>query len=441
MGARDLPRALSARLLGRAVVLAAIAAASPAAAQNRWPNDASQRAHAQVLFAERAAAFFAAFDAAEPARREAAAEYLAGARSERAPAGAWPVLDDVAAATRRLAGAGDDALARFADTLDLQVVPGAFAPAREGRGEALTVRVYRAGKVEPDGDLRLSLHWIAPDGAETRARTEPIGARAFATPGFQMYVRAPLSEPGVWRLVPEVERDGRTARGVGVEVACVAALEARVAALRGPCRERLGALLELGMRPLAAEGLEALLARCEEGADAATPGFVPAGAAPRTVLAFLALPGEAPGGFLLGPVGARWRELARRAALALVALPPEPDGAALDAALADLGIAERPERVVLVARGVAATTLALQPAATELADAFVETGPFGAPPASLAGAPTLIVRDAEAGAAPAAPARDVTTVPGARTSFLSEPLLPARVEAWLSSPDPATHDR
>src|SRR5262249_7068973 len=114
-----------------------------------------------------------------------------------------------------------DDLERFADALDLRVVPGLFsAEVPDELGTPLTVHVLRLGLQRLVGQVELGLTWVAPDGTESRARTEPFPADAFDAE-VPAYLRAPRGPPGMWSLVPELRRGTTAARGAAVPVWCL----------------------------------------------------------------------------------------------------------------------------------------------------------------------------------------------------------------------------
>lgn len=211
------------------VLLLAIAAAPPGPVQ----DDPLVEAHLRNVFLERREAFEAAWEAAgDGARRR-----VIDAFEERRALG-LPGLHQTSAELLTelrcvLAGEVEDVAEisparRLAQSLDLRVIPGAFAATREPRGGEVIVRVApvytRLVRTALPEEVQLTLLWIAPDGRELRARSEPVHRDAFALPGFEMYFHAPPSEPGLWHLVPEVRDGDDVGRGVPVPVECVADL-------------------------------------------------------------------------------------------------------------------------------------------------------------------------------------------------------------------------
>jgi len=190
-----------------------------ARAQNADWNSTGQEAHLRAVRAERGELLREALAQARPGE-EQLARLRAAWRTPGTSAGTFPSLGAMMDAVRELRGDAPGPLQRLADSLDLQPVAGAFSASAE-RGPVLRVRVYPLYPIDAAGDFHLSLYWVAPDGTETRARRESVAESALAQPGFEMFVRAPASEPGLWHLIPEVERDGSSARGVPVPVPCL----------------------------------------------------------------------------------------------------------------------------------------------------------------------------------------------------------------------------
>ena len=190
-------------------------------------------------------------------RRAAALELFSGLRSAANPTGGSLGFKELDALVEVLAPTASELLTvaqGLARAIDLRVTPGAFESRVEGMGEAMTVHLTRRSAALPEGDSVVSLYWVAPDGTESRARSEMIPAGAFAAGSFEMFIRPPVSEPGSWELVCDVglgEDVGRS-RSVGVE--CLNELNARREALKNLPRQELS-----GWTPLKA--LEALCVR------------------------------------------------------------------------------------------------------------------------------------------------------------------------------------
>ena len=165
-------------LLPLAVLVWGAALAAP---QNAPATSAEQALHQTAVRTERSARFFAAFTTAEAPAREAAQAFLGEVQRASDALGRRPSLVELEIATRLSGGARpEDArseLARFADGLDLEVVPGAFAPGSTGLGAPLAVTVYRLQSDPPARDVELALEWIGPDGARACARARSPSAR------------------------------------------------------------------------------------------------------------------------------------------------------------------------------------------------------------------------------------------------------------------------
>lgn len=437
---------------------ALLCGAALAAPQNAPPTGQEQALHLSAVRAERSARFFEAFVTADAVEREAAQAFLGKAQRARDPLGRRPSLVELATATELLGGADQDSagseLARFAQGLDLQVVPGAFiAESTAGLGTPLTVTVYRLEGDPPARDVEIALDWQAPDGTRTRARTEPFGAQAFRAPGFHMFVRSPVSEPGLWRLVPVVRAGGREFQGAGVPVECVADLLARTGRSLSAepagvdvvtARQRLDRLLRAGLRSPEACGATPCLLPLE---DPAAPAWRPTGdsaggpllyggfADERRVgaLVLLLFEGEAEEIPLTGPVGDAWRALARERGLGLFVLSTKGgDTAGLRRGLAEVARLAGADPI-LVARGRALLTASLLFAAAApegplpLAG-LVAQSPAPGIPKLRPPVPALVVAP---GAPPSEVPSDVTFRQGGDVSLLDELRLPALVGEWL----------
>lgn len=323
-------------ILSLFAVLASLAAsASPAGAQ----DPASLERSLRNLYLERRILFEDAWFEADADARGRARGLLRG----RGAAG-LPSLYSLSAMTlteayRQLADGTPpherSPATRLAESLDLRVVPGAFSAGRAERGEEMIVRVLpaytNALRGELPEELDLGLVWIAPDGAERRARREPVHRAAMRMPGFEMYFRAPASEPGRWWLVPEVTLGDDVGRGIPVAVDCIANLFPRYDAIpptEGALRALLERVLVQGERDARYPDVSALLApgAAERLAvhapcaavpeDPATFELAPpAGAEPADLktseIVVLLTPGlEDPEWALTGRAGAAWRSLA-----------------------------------------------------------------------------------------------------------------------------------
>ncbi len=138
---------------------------------------------------------------------------------------------------------------QLVDSLDLRVVPGIYEGQPEGKPEALTVRVSSLYRVAVEQGVKLSLIWIGNDGAELRARTEPILPRAFDSTGFLMYIRAPSVVPGAWKLVPEIVSGEQSFRGIAVPVLGADEPDLLSAGSDEETRAQFKLLREHGIRP------------------------------------------------------------------------------------------------------------------------------------------------------------------------------------------------
>lgn len=358
--------------VSRAIVVVLLAPL--ARPQNADWDSTGQEAHLRAVRAERAELLREALAEAAP-DEEQLTRLRATWRTPGSAAGSLPSLGAVMDSVRRLEGGEPSRLQQLADALDLQPVPGAFATQTTGRGPVLRVRVYPLYRRGPVGDVHMSLYWRAPDGTETRARRESAAESAFALPGFEMFVRAPVSEPGLWHLVPEVEREGVTARGVPVPVPCVAGpLEVpAVPTLHLEeqwLRIEWQLLLERGLRPARGvlaprRGLEAFARRELDFAplwsgDREFPtGWTTLPEAPQRVLVLVCPTEEAPGAVLRED--SPWRALVDSPYSVCLSTSVRVRGEPSLAGIVELARANHPELpLVLVVRGDGAARLSVE---------------------------------------------------------------------------------
>lgn len=248
----------------------------PVAPPSQLQEDAAIERILDNMYLERRTLFEDAWFAADEAGRDRACELLLA----RGAAG-LPALYSVPALALGEAHAlllapvptsGRSIATRLAESIDLQVMPGAFTSGQSERGEHMIVRVLpaytRAVRGPLPAEFQLALVWVAPDGREIRAQREPIGIGAMRLPGFEMYFRAPASPPGTWKLVPEVTIGEEVGRGVGVPVESVADLwprfdaimEAQVVGERFQAfRDRISRMIERGQRDPGQPGIGELL--------------------------------------------------------------------------------------------------------------------------------------------------------------------------------------
>ena len=478
---------------------------SDAAAPQDDPRSAWFAAsHRRTLWSERARLVLDALSTAAPDVRERAESWMLSARPDGAGANWYPSLELLAGWLRELTG--PDAmgpldprrgrelleLQAVVDSIDLVVTPAAFAPRSEGRGEPMTAHLRSAYRPTGAGPLEVRLLWIDADGRAQRARTEP-GSIEDLRAGFAMFLRPPQSAPGTWRLVPELEQRGVTARGPGLEVDCSAALAQLLEQpdgatappvprvgdaglledwLSGALQVRLtsGARSMLALGP--AQALEVLSAGGDPGATRhprpigaawregdsdeerplwywAAPEDLPA----TRLLVVLGPAHEQPDFVLAGALGERWRAAAQRLGAALVAANAPPSGASRTTAgvveasiraAREQGLTDDAE-VVVVARGQANARLSWEP--IEGVDAFaLSTVVRSSDPARyMLGTRRLLVApggaaepgaprpDAEADADGGAGERgELTWVDGSTVPLLNDLALPGLVEAWLT---------
>ncbi len=460
-------------------LLAALALASLPARAARQGFD-HERLHEQAVIAERARLLLDAWLLAGEAARASAQRELerltpAGAPSSaplsaRAMTGAWRALGNRQPASE----AGE--LQELADALDLRVTPGFFASRAEGPGEVTTVRLRLLWDAPVSHGLMVSLVWLPPSegaaGAEpVRARREPASARAFEGAGFEMYIRPPVSAPGMWRLVAELEQGERRARGVPVPVECLAAAPELIALAREaladeqrlfvPIAQGLlasalsGARLPAGLEPSLCRqilrdplrGDQRAQPRPVEVAFQTSTGeerwiwswFPPQPA--RIAIVILVPDAEPPEALFAGVMGERWVRVGTelRAPLFASHLPPRGangrDARAVLERLAELAeLAGSRLPLALVARNHTLGDLAIALAGVGQPpfDALLAAWSIrGEPRAPFGGLPSLFVaRDGPP--QPQRTATGVLWVAGERFALLAEPLLVDQARAWLA---------
>ena len=478
MGQVDLPSALisfhraspSSRMLAIHAVLPCLLAAAvlsgdalglstqtpPAgASENTRASDglAALYVHRANLRAEREDDFFRAWEAATPAARQRTAQVLRDLRSQGAPAEWRPDIGSLGVATWTLGGGDPElllgenpaaSLAVQAVCVDLVVRPGAFvATEAGGRPANLTVRVWPLFELRETLDVTVRLIWIAPDGSESLAREEPVAARAFSDGGFDLFVRAPKSTPGVWRLVLELEpdlgalKDGLRSAPVGlgllgaarsapVLVPCVASLPAETAEEQGFHAGTRAVLVQSGLRL----SFDAERLAREKLVDVMAPEPTrPADDFATSVL--LASPRDLAGGpTLAGIVGETWRQ-----AVPARLLPVEPSAGGVEDRIHQTLATLPPGARVLVLRGDTVLDAQLESLRFGLfeVDALVVLANEWRPTATLPKVPTLFLT-------PNAQAAEFARTQGegyvdaetlAYSPFLSELELPGRVASFL----------
>jgi len=428
--------------------------------------------HLRNVHLERHQALLAAWEVAAEPRRALVRDAFRARRSRGVPAVYQVSAQHLTELTRVLEGAADaiNELSweqRFACSLDLHVLPGAFTAGAGGRGDEVIVRVLPAMTrlFEPlPEEVLLRLVWVGPDGQEIPARQEPVHRHAFRMPGFEMYLRAPGSSPGRWHLVPEVEREGRIGRGFPVPVDCVrdlfgradrrlaapaedpshaAAHEALTRRLHGGFRNRMappiGALLDGALLP-------PLLSEGAEWAGAETLRLDAGPQQPRELVLVVAPALEEPDWVFAGAALEAWVDLAvgRHAWVFTTALPiRDPTGADVLGVLEGLRAALPDVPLTLVVRGPSVGRLSLallgKRGALPFDRVVVNTVlPESAAPQRQFEAPTLLV-------APLSEDAPLERVPGdgpplhwlkrADPPLVVAPALGAHVRGWLDALD------
>lgn len=462
--------------------LAALALATPQRALQNVPDGRVGRQE-RVVYAERVAAFWTAWDRAPRELREDVRGLVERALGAGAPAGAWPGARELGLGLRVLRGAPielaleeleEPRLDTLADALDLMVVSGVGTAGVE-RGEPMTVRVWphdEAAAGLARQNVELALYWVMPDGRETRARLQDVSSSALRRPGFDLFVRSPAEGEGPWRLVPEVRADGSSSRGPGIVVHTVegyperfnAAYDRVAGVLSGAAEGELhesvaglfddlwmlwntGARMAPGRDParelelfeeLAAGGvplrdrLRARLLPIEGVSLYELPvGYEYEGPEGAASTLLILNPSRLPADSLLDPPrGHAWRRLAHEHGVRLVTADWDASGGHSPAELVGALRRLRPDEPLgICARGDAFRHLvwaALQ--GEELAlDYAVLVGDVPRPSPALPEVPTLLFTTVED--APSDERVQVVQIAGA--SFFAEPDLPHRIGAWL----------
>ena len=431
-----------------------------------------RREHRSVVAGERRARFLEHYAQADGAQRERARKLLEAARPAGASTGWQPnaaLLRRAEAALQdRAEGAADAELERFdalAGALDLVAIPGAFELREQEPTAPVTVRVALLSDTQAR-DCEFALQWIDTARRHVHARKEPVDARGFAGQGFDMYLRAPLCEPGACWLYGRIAPRGEApfaVRTAEIRVDAIERLDARLAALRErslgdhPGYVRLGELLTSlivrGARRSASLGGADLLAALESWSEAGPAAGSPvpieaveasAGSAerwlwsyspsatPRRALALFAGPDEPADAPFAGAVGLEWMRWAERSATQLFAVNAPTEPGELEALLERLrawsgglefGVVVRDDAWRAFSLGLA--TLSGQPFDLWVVNVSTPAQAYGA---LLAGCPGLLVAPG-----PAPDARPgLEWVEGERLPLIEEALLPAHVEAWFT---------
>lgn len=476
LGAGDLSRALA--LAALALCAPPTRAAQATAAPPPTPRELDQAAweqHRACVISERLQSFVAHYLRASEEARAGAAAALAAEQPKAAPGWA-PGIDALRRVESRIADASgrapDDAalaaLDALAGALDLVIVPGAFEATSEGVGDPMTVRVRRLHTLDVGEDFVLSLRWLAPDGSELPARREPVSAAALSAEGFEMYVRAPLTGPGPWRLYGVVGRpsSGELAGALAsVRVDAVLDLRARARAALDKqlpnqpglhhLKVALDRLLRSGRRLSASLAAGDLLRAIEGYGDSGPPTRMPVpleqvfvdargverwlwtyGPAeePLRALAVLAQSMEPSDHVFAGALGREWLEFAERTRTQLFALHLPNDAARAKETLERLRSWVDDRELYVVARGEATQRLERGVAGLERAAlaGLVVCSPVAllADSAALQPFPRLLVGPADDRAKLSAGA---TALPASGALLLDDLALPRQVEQWLAT--------
>lgn len=460
---------MAAVALGLAGVL--IGAQSP-------PTRAEVEAHKTAVLSERLVRFLDDYEARDEAVRKLAWKELERRRPTGSGVAAGPTLESLYFAWRQLLddeGEGGELaetveMQRLAAALDLVVTPGVFAARAEGLGEALTVHVRPITPVTafaPKNDFFLALEWITPIRAQERARREPIGPAALRE-GFDMYLRAPPSQPGTWQLFGMAARDeaGSIAGHVpAVRVDCIGDLAQRVErawqprdgepAGRAHLRRAFELLQHFGLRTTPSLGGARLLETIEGWSSAEAPpetavplevAFTDASGAEhwlwcsrpsaqaRGTLLLLGSQRESVDTAFAGGVGAAWRDVARRFSLRLCATHVPHDLHAIQPLL-ERERARAEGQLIVVVRGdtLGRFGAVMQGREDPPFDALVLSGVIASsPPDQLfRGVERLLVAPA-ADTGTATDDQQLTWIAGDFTPLFNEPRLPELVASWLT---------
>lgn len=414
--------------------------------------------HEESVWNERLVELVEDFEGASAEARQRVLDAISTPRGARPRPGRRPEIEDLARLHRILEGADSDALdrdlpQRFADTIDLRIVPGAFPEVDEGRGRALEVWVRSLWHVPWRARLQVHLDWISPDGSRERVRSEPFGTESFAGRGFPMFIRSPLGPAGTWRLLPVLEVDGRFVEGRPAPVQAVEDLDFRMTLVdpEPPTWDEghppLRHLVHYGVRSASGASVSTWLEH-RAGFPVERPFFAPTAAFDARLRPFALLSnGEESDRYVvqltpeqersetldplsLGHFSATFAE----AGIACLSLELRRDlRQPLYEALGTLRAREK--RVVLLARGDAVTTLHLIAGGGELeVDGLVLVSPV-APGPALPDVPTLWLRTSAAeGSQPPRLERTAELVlrSDPRPDWLLTPELPALVSAWVA---------
>jgi hypothetical protein len=341
-----------------------------------------------ALRAERERFLLEAWAEAGPAARVAMearlGEGLDAKHSRRRPLS----LESVSGAWRGyVSGAEDPARLpwlNLLDSTDLRVIPGAFNARSEGRGEPMTVMVTSIWNGDREGldpkPFGVNLIWTAPDGEESVARRE-VAEAANLESGFSMYLRPPISKPGVWWLTLELESVAGVVRSHPVPVECLDDIPAlrtelhKAAAspsghLQRSLLGRLEPLLEFGLRKGGSYSLASWLKWDDEfqgtktgitpmdGGGLGAPGVtfwqLTESATGKGTLLLLAKKDESPLDVFSGVRQAQWVALGKACDLRVIAVQLPISSSSLKplgACLSALDAADADGPLILVARG------------------------------------------------------------------------------------------
>jgi hypothetical protein len=436
---------------------------------------AAWEAHRTCVASERLLRFLARYGSATPELRARAALQLGARRPLTAGIHWTPGVDALRRAESVIAdsaggplsaedSAALDTLDALGGALDLVAVPGAFEAVAEGPGEPVTAVVRKLHAIDAPVEFVLELAWRSPSDEIVHARREPVAAAALEAEAFEMYLRAPATGPGPWRLsglvrfpsgtvaatVPEIRVDALPDLRERANAAMAKTLDGQPGL--DHLRELLARLIGSGRRASTSLGAAEMLFAIEAWSETGPPRGLPVPieavftdarhvehwlwsyapeAEPVRGIVVLAPSTETADLALSGEVGRRWIELAETSASQLFALHLPPDPGLVVPLLERLRRWVDGGEVVVVARGDALgrLLLGLSGGAAPPFDAVAISGVVrGASPSSvLAPLPRLVVAPGASEAAGEA----YRGLEGAEYAWLNELALPVEVGRWL----------
>jgi hypothetical protein len=439
---RRLLRLLAALVLG--------AAAHGAELQYTGLNFEDTALQKYAIEAERRGIFHRAWAAADASRRSTVQALLERHASKSSAFRDQPDLALLALATRILRGAEgalvqNDPLTRLADGMDVFTGPVDIKGERgRSEGEVLTAGVRLLKPMTstqfPEGEVQVSLVWLAADGSLVPAQSGVFGREDFNR-GFPMAIGTPPKPQGILWLMPILRLGDQEVRGWAVPVPFVTDYAARTKRLQQGTRLmfELGAVLKWGriwVRRCDRLGPSEWLRRMEAGEVGGSywppDVFLPRSAAERPVVLLVAAPTETAAALLTGPSGKAWMAAAETHDFHLAcADASELAGPKLQNRVSHLLRESGSSRLILVLRGDAAVSVMLSLRSLKLPalSGLVLVNSFGSLVTQGANLATLLVgcRGDEQSDAPGVERRSA-----AGTLLLADTLLPDLFAAWFA---------